>query len=464
MKIKRLYIKILLSFVGVMVVTEILILGLFVSTAGHAFKTHFKEKTISKLRVFKSIIQDKMNQEPETPLSQREDIIQFLSTFSSLLDVDIWLIDSEGSVVLKTPGSKDAPIDTDYEKKVILQHNIVVSFKSRHHLDFYAKIPLEKESGGAFVLKVQYTEEENRRPEGLFVLGLLIIGIIIAILVIPLSRLITRRVNQLNESALHLAGGELSFRADIAGKDEIAKLGESFNFMADRIEQMIRREKELTANISHELRSPLARIQVSKEILKERLEKKDDKDLVSYLNFIEDDIRILDKLIGDILKMSKSDLPDTLFIPESVDISGGLSRLLEKFKPAMEHKQVALDISIQDHLVVKADREGLDSVFSNVLDNAVKYTPVKGSIKINASFQPEKGVVISIANSARELSPEEQQNIFHPFFRRKDSIPGGSGLGLHIAQKILKRHHASITVENIDQGIMFQIVFPAGQS
>lgn len=447
----------LLSVIGVLIVTEIMILGLFVLTIGRTFKHHFKEKTISKLIVFQDIIQKKIDAKPDTPLYQRKDISEFIGYFSSLLDVDIWLVSRQGDVMLKTPGSRPYPEEIDEKNKRTINKNIIISFESRRHLDFLTKIPIQLGNGGPGDIYVQYKERKIQKPEGFFLVGLLIIAVVIAILVAPLSRLFTRRVNVLNDSALRLADGDFSYRPQICGHDEIAKLGQSFNFMADKIEKMIHKEKELTANISHELRSPLARIRVSKELLQDQLDKGDTSGLKPYLISIEDDIQMLDKLIGDILKLSKTDLLEAAMISKPVDISGILTDLLKTFKPAMDQHGLVLAADIQEKLISVGDKEGLYSVFSNIFDNAVKYTIHGGKIQVKASNMANKRIVILVANTSGELTPGVMEKIFDPFFRGHHAMESGSGLGLCIAKKIIDKHSGSIVAENTQQEFCLKI-------
>ena len=128
------------------------------------------------------------------------------------------------------------------------------------------------------------------------------------------------------------------------------------------------------------------------------------------MNSIEDDVLILDKLIGDILKMSKIDLHETFMRIKPVKIFELLSGILEEFKPTMDQKYLILDCHIQEYIIVAGDRDGLGK-------------------------------------------------FFHPFFRGHRSVESGSELGLYIAEKIIKQHKSSITVQNTDKGVMFQIIF-----
>jgi two-component system sensor histidine kinase CpxA len=142
-------------------------------------------------------------------------------------------------------------------------------------------------------------------------LGLLIIGLMAALLIIPVSRIITNRLEQLRQSALFIAEGNLTHRVAIRGRDEIGDLAQAFNRMADKMEVMIRSGKELTANISHELRTPLTRIRIAEEMLREKWESAVKDQEGRYLDAIREDILELDRLIGRILELSKMEIQDS---------------------------------------------------------------------------------------------------------------------------------------------------------
>ncbi len=238
-------------------------------------------------------------------------------------------------------------------------------------------------------LHIHLHMEHEKKSEAIFFVGLLCIGAIIALLIVPLARIITKRIKQLNQSALEFADGNLSCRTDIRGCDEIAKLGNSFNFMVDKLEKMIQGNKELTANISHELRSPLTRIRVSKELIQDRIDRDRidqdkldptrDKDIKRYIQNIDQDIDILDDLIDKILKLSKMDAQESLLSVEQLDIKTLMTDLEKKYEPSLKQKNLALRTNYNSPVILNADKKIVTSILSNIFDNAVKYTKKKES-------------------------------------------------------------------------------------
>ncbi|MCP3874529.1 MAG: HAMP domain-containing histidine kinase [Desulfobacteraceae bacterium] len=458
MKLKRLYIKLFLSFVGVLFVTEVLILALFIVTAGRSFRDHIDKQSIAKLSIFKGLIQEKINNAPLIPITQNDETKELLQSFSNLFDVKIWITSPDNTVLLKTFST---PIDIIQKKRgrhEVSKDGIKLYHLSRRHIRYYAQIPIEAE-GKINTLHIHLQKEHERKPEAVFLFGLLSIGTIIAILIVPLARVITKRIKQLNQSALDFADGNLSCRTDIKGYDEIAELGKSFNFMADKLEKMIQGNKELTANISHELRSPLTRIRVSKELIQDRLDPHGNEDINRYVQNIEADIKILDNLINKILKLSKINIQESSLSVEQLDFKILLTDLKKKYTSSLNQKNLLFQEDIDGSLILNTDKGIVTSVLSNLFDNAIKYTPKNGTIHINV-FKPNEGkLTFCITNSYRKLDPLELENLFEPFYRIKNNKNPGSGMGLTIVKKQLKQCNSQIIARNSKTGLTFQVQF-----
>ncbi len=461
MRLKSLYVKILLSFLVVLFVTEILIFSLFVITAGRSFRHHLDNQNIAKLLFFKSIVQDRIKKAPHIPVSQREDIKIFLHKYANLLEMKIWMTDPKGDILIKTFID---PVETkqSYKKEpVVLEEGIKLFHLSKKRLRFYAQIPITDRDGLVNILHVHLTTKKHHPPEGLFLIGLLLIGTIIALLIIPLTRTFTKRINQLSGSALEFAEGNLSCRTDIKGNDEITDLGRSFNFMANKLEKMIQGNKELTANISHELRSPLARISVSNELIMDKLDESNKKSVQKYLINIGQDIKVLDKLIDSVLKLSKMDMQEPSLSKEIFNLKDLVDHLIEKFDPLIMQRGLSIKKEIHEPFPIQADKRTIESIMTNLLENAVKYTTENGNISISVSKHMGNAIRFSIVNTYRKLEIQELKLLFKPFFRiKEDTDQPGNGLGLTIIHKQVKMCNGTITAANTDNGLMFELTFP----
>jgi len=460
MRLGKLYIKIFLWFLLVLIVTEILIFGLFMYAAGRTFRYRIEQYTQAKVLILKDIMEDKIKSEPNRPLAENESLKAFIRRFEETFRAKVWLEASQGVILLKSfQGEIPDDIATISEKHAKDFGHFKLYHHFRRNWEFYAIIPIALRKGEMGSLHILFEDMGHPPIEKGFALGLAVIGIVIALLVIPVSRYITKRVNLLSHSALRIAEGELSHRAEVKGKDEIGKLCRAFNRMADKLERMIRGGRELTANISHELRSPLARIRVAEELLRERLERGDYEDLGRHLDDIESDIEELDRLIGRVLDLSKLDIQETPLNYDAFNPAHLTAELVEQLKPAMNRKKLGIETDLSTAPSFTGDCSALRTALSNILDNAVKYTPEGGHVTVE--MHPENGwLLINITNSTEALSEEELVNIFEPFYRTKGAPEEGTGLGLAITRKIIERHGGSIEACNSEEGLMFLTRLP----
>lgn len=463
MKPGKLYIKILFSFLLILVVTEILIFGFFVVSVGKAFRSRYEEYSLGKIRIVKEMIEDKIHSIPEGKLAQNASLREFIGRFADFFGAKVWLTAPDGTPLVKSfQGDVPKVLESIRNLRAKDYGDIKIRFGHQRHTGFYGDLPIDLGKGQTGHLNVLFEKPGLEGPEeGGFGLGLLALGAVIALLTIPVSRFITRRVKILSESANIIAQGNLSHRAKVKGKDEISELCHAFNNMADRLERMIEGGKELTANISHELRTPLARIRIAEQLLAEKLERKKYEDLERHLSDIHEDIGELDRLIGRILDLSKLDLHDRPFHREPFDPSELMADLLEQLQPALQQKRISLTRNLAPEPSFTGDREALATALSNVLDNAVKYTPEGGRLIVNMS--PEAGTLrFCITNTCQALRPEDLTKIFEPFYRAEGTRAGGSGLGLAITRKIIEKHGGATEASNTEEGLMIQMVLPRG--
>jgi len=458
MKFKSLYKRILLSFLGILFITIILILALFMGTAGRSFRNTLDNQSFGKLKIFQDILQEKINRITGIPLTENKEVKELLYTFSDLFNLKIWITAPDNAVLLKTFSTPVDVLLKKNEKYVTVRDGIKLYYLSRRHISYYAEIPIMA-GNDINTLHIYLSAGHPNRPEALFLLGLLSIGVIIAILIIPLTKIITNRIKQLNQSALEFSDGNLEERISIKGHDEIAELGNSFNFMADKLKKMIQGNKELTANISHELRSPLTRIRVSNELILDRLESNGDKDIKRYVKNIEQEIQTLDNLIEKILMLSKMDLQESALSLEPLDFNTIIKDLEKKFTPSLKQKKLNLIMDISDSLILNMDKTRVASILLNLMDNAVKYTHETGTIEIRASKPEDDILMFTITNTYRQLNALEIVKLFEPFYRIEAGQSPGSGLGLSIVKKLVSQCKSRITVKNSGTGLTFEIRF-----
>lgn len=458
MKPGKLYIKIALSFLGVLFITLIVIFVLFVASPGKHFVTRLEQYTREKVLIVKEVVEDKIASAPTEDLANNKRLSDFIVTFGSILGAKVWLQEPDGTHVLKSfDGAIPIIIEEIKERK---PHDFGgIKLYKRRNADFYAVIPIDFPKDRQGSIHVLFRKHEPHGPERGFAFGLFVIGLIVALLIIPISRFIIKPLKQLSQSALQIADGDLSHRARVKSKDEIGELCRSFNHMADRVEKMIKGGRELTAHVSHELRTPLARIRIAEELLREKLAAENYQDLVRHLNDIQEDIQELDQLIGRILDLSKLDIHETPFTLEPLNPAKLIEDLLDKLQPVVKHKrlQVSRDLSFDPPFA--GDKEALHTAFLNILDNAAKFTPEQGQLIVQMHWQPDQ-LKVTVTNSFKALDEQVLAKIFEPFQRVEGTKTTGSGLGLAITQKIIEKHGGSIQARNAPEGFAIDITLP----
>ncbi|WP_348263340.1 ATP-binding protein [Telmatobacter sp. DSM 110680] len=278
----------------------------------------------------------------------------------------------------------------------------------------------------------------------------------------------TRPVVRLREAALQLAQGNLSARVREPGKrsrifkgDEFDALVDGFNHMAERLESLVNAQKLLLRDVSHELRSPLARLSVALELSREDA----DSTMNTHLNRIERETERLNQLIGQLLTLSSMEAAEGLDKIERVS----MKMLLEEMTPDATYEAQQRDASVAlDALcdfVVEGRRELLYRAIENVVRNAVRYTQPGTQVEIRLSRDNERHmVVIEVSDRGPGIPESEVASIFRPFYRvdaARSAQTGGFGVGLAIAERAIKLHNGQIRASNrAGGGTTIQISLP----
>ena len=459
MKLTRLYTKILVSFILVLIVTEIFVFGLFILAVGKVFRSRVEKYTYGKVLLARELLLERAKVSPGVPIEDNARIGESVSHLAKILGVKIWISSPDGMPIYQS-------FEGDVPEKILRLtrekdwDNGHFEMYSRFHRGAgYMAVPLKPAGQGPLVLHYLSEGMDKPPPKGRFLLGLAVIGGIVALLVIPVSRRISGPVNRLTRTARSIARGDLSRRVEVTTKDEIGELGSAFNTMADRVERMIRGGKELTAHVSHELRSPLARIRVAVELIENKLDGKSKEAVGSRLDQIREDIEELDRLIGQILTYSKLDLRQDALKHERFDATVLLEELLDRFRPFINEKGLFLEIRFQDNPVVSGDADAVRTAFSNLLDNAVKFTPEGGRVIVEA-FTDGGDFVFRISNTFDAIDEGDLAEIFEPFHRNETVAAPGYGLGLAITKRIVERHGGSIEASNSEDGFTIRMRLP----
>ena len=272
----------------------------------------------------------------------------------------------------------------------------------------------------------------------------------LALASIPLARAIARPLERLTAAARRLGDGDLSARSGLRRGDEVGELARAFDEMADRLERLVRSEKELLANVSHELRTPLSRIRVALELAAEGDAERARRGLAE----IGADLAELERLLEDVLTAARLDLASGRAgagVPlrmEAVEVGALLARAAERFRAA--HPGRELEVREGAGLpALEADGSLLRRAVDNLLDNAAKYSPAGEPVRLEA--RAEAGLlVLEVRDRGMGVDPADRARLFTPFFRSDRSRTrgtGGVGLGLALVRRIAEVHGGTATLD-----------------
>jgi heavy metal sensor kinase len=298
--------------------------------------------------------------------------------------------------------------------------------------------------------------------------------IAILILAIPLTLLLAssggyflaykalKPIDQISKTAQAISHSNLSKRI-IANNndDETGRLIDTLNDLLNRLEEAFSREKRFTSDASHELRTPIAIIRVhAEENLKEE---RSAKEYRHALKVIQKQTDYMSHLVGQLLLLARSDMNQHPIEKESLDFTELIEIVIEEMEELALKKDINIDFEIEQGLRLYGDQSMLTQLLINLLDNAIKYTPPKGSIDIKVKSQSNQ-IRIEIKDTGIGISKEDQAYIFDRFYRvdkSRSRASGGSGLGLSICQWIVRIHKGNIEIESeINQGSIFTIYLP----
>ncbi len=244
----------------------------------------------------------------------------------------------------------------------------------------------------------------------------------------PFVRRLTRRLERLQRGVERIGAGDLAARVDVQGRDEVARLAESFNEAAEKIDKLIGAHRLLLANASHELRTPLARIRLGVEMLK-------DGDDTERRAALQQDIAELDALIDEILLMSRLDSGS------HADLSHMIDLVALAAEECARYAECTLTGTAPD---IAGDPRLLRRLIRNLLENAHKHgaPPVEAEIS-----RTDAEVVLTIRDGGAGISDADRDRVFRPFYRAPDrQNVTGYGLGLPLVRQIAEAHGGSVTI------------------
>jgi signal transduction histidine kinase len=450
---KRLYARIYLHFLGVLVFVGIASSIIFATGLRNSMLHNWSQRLAQHAAW-------SVGRQPD-PAARA----QMIKHLSEELDIDITLRAPDGKVLAQA--GKDPLPELDAEQ---LREASQGPQMTRHHHDWLVVAPV-RDGRTPTLLGVLEARPSRHFAPWMLVRPLLTVTVVLLIVgmaTFPLARRISRPVEKLTEASRRLGEGDLSYRVSLDELEpryrrwkrkwrekrrkhhhhrhhpleELYELSRAWNDMADRVEKLVRGQRELMANVSHELRSPLARIRVAMELLP------DDANTAARRRDLNADLDELERLIDDVLTTSKLEATGLPAHVGKVTVSDVYEQLAERAKvdPLTAGKQVS--VHADGAGTIDADQALLKRALWNLVENAAKYG--NPPISLEAARKGDR-VELIVTDEGSGIPPEDRERVFDPFFRRdKARTPdarGGYGLGLTLAKRVAEVHGGNIRID-----------------
>ena len=487
-RLNRLGLKIFVCFVLTLVMIALLVFGLFRSSQDYepGYQNMAKNAEIIKL-----ILEE----------TGRSNVVKTLTAVGRSGRILAWITNASDKIIASSINGNIPPEALNLEYTRSWQLGEITLYQIRKgETEVVAAAPLTL-SGKKYTLFLSNRMWDRPAPEVLFLRGLAPVLLAGLILMFLLTWFISRPLRGLHNAVSGMATGDLSTRVTVTSNDELGDLGKAFNRMADGLERMVRGSRELMSNVSHQLRTPLTRMRLSLELLRDDLERRaqeksppapetpqntragesaapaPEESLVSrHLALLQGEIDRMDGLIGQILLLSRLDLKERSMQPSPCRVDALLESIAQSFAQVLKSSNLRLTTDIEELPAINLDVDALAVALENLLDNAVKYASPGGEVVVRAKLSdpaPQgadagknnapsgRALCLGICNSAPPLTPEDLEEIQKPFYRGggHKNAPG-SGLGLPISKKIIESHGGKFTLTTDTPGFCVIIELP----
>ena len=273
---------------------------------------------------------------------------------------------------------------------------------------------------------------------------------------------LTAPIKALTSTIRRMGKGDLSARVEVHASGEMKELADSYNAMAEKIENFDHSRSQFVQNASHELKTPLATM----KILLENLIYQPDMPVELRAEFMQDMNHEIDRLSGiitDLLTLTQMDSAESTVKHDAVDFSALCEETVHTLRPAAEKAHLRLQADIAANVVLSGDESKLSQVVYNLIDNAVKYTPEGGCVTVEL-IASRSEAVFTVRDNGIGIPETDVKHIFDRFYRvdkARSRATGGTGLGLSIVRQMVQLHGGEITVESVPgEGSVFTVTLP----
>lgn len=406
-----------------------------------------------------------------------EDFHKMMNSISEVSDVDVFLADTEGKVLVCSCDEWSENGECYHSEKLIPKEELngdggreafkldtLNIYQTPHYI---TSEPLVKSDGARLgtvfsAAPLSAIRRLMATITKLYVLSAVIPIIIMFFAIFTMTYRLTKPLNLMSEAAKAMAKGDFSKRIPVTSDDEIGELAVSFNQMTNSLVQLEGMRKSFVANVSHELKTPMTTIGGFIDGILDGTIEPEKQDY--YLRIVSDEVKRLSRLVQSMLSMSKLESGEFVLKPELFDFREMLCTIVISQEQRIESKN--LNITGLDEIQsisVNADRDLIHQVIYNLVDNAIKFTNESGTIDFKAKSDNKK-LIFTIKNTGKGIPEKELPYVFERFYKvdkSRSANKNSTGLGLYIVKTIVKAHGGSITVASRENDFTaFSVTLP----
>ena len=324
-------------------------------------------------------------------------------------------------------------------------------------------VPLQQIDGDIVVVAARRTPVvEWGNQIRTVLIGLVVAGAVAAVAARLLSGWVASRVDPLASGAGRLRQGDLTARVPVDGSDELTSVAVSFNEMAEALEQSKERERQFLLSVGHDLRTPLTTIGGYVEALEDGVD--DPEEIARIASVMGSEHRRLRRLIEDVMVLARLDSAEFGVVAEPVDLAAHVAEVVSRHAGSAADSGIALHTRLDPTGVRSVDPDRVAQILTNLIENALRYTPAEGSVSVLLSSRPA-GVEIAVRDTGPGIEPDDLPHIFERFYvaqRYRGVRPEGSGLGLSIVERLVTTMGGSVSAtSDLGAGTEFLVELPA---
>lgn len=399
-----------------------------------------------------------------------KDLAYELQILEKYMDASIFFIDRKGVLVLGSPGiqekwigqaiSNENAIEGILEGKIVTLEGRINGIFEEPVLTVGYPLQVGGIAGIFMCTSIPEIERSLHKINQAGFLCLFITMVLGIIVVYILSKKITHPLMRMNEVAKIIAGGNFEERVEIESDDEVGQLADSFNHMAESLNQYENVRRDFIANVSHDLRSPLTSMQGFLNAVLDGTIPPEKQ--THYLKIVLEETERLTKLTNGIVELSMAQNSKITLEKSQFDINELIREILLRLEARFNENNISIRVIFaENETFVFADRDKIDRVFYNLLDNAIKFSEKSGVIEVETTLKDKNKVFVSVRDYGKGISKEDQKYVFDRFYkadtsRGKDKNCGG--LGLSIVREFILAHGENIAVKS-EEGKSTEFIF-----